>query len=226
MCSWLTSPLDHLDVANIRWLEDRKMKIYKGVKGNIITVFVEKYPEKKTYFKLSNEMMKFAFSEPGPLEGTKSCNKVILRMTSMDFQCPTQDKPTSVDMALTVRQDCRVAVIGANGATKPTAIKVLVSEPLPISSSIWKAAGLRLAYVAQHAFHHIEKHMPETPTQYIMWRFAGSNDKELLIISAFSPDRVLGWNSISCSPTGLITCTMTRSFPSPSNFGSFAGHGC
>merc|ERR1712137_498902 len=42
----------------------------------------------------------------------------------------------------------------------------------------WKAAGLRLAYVAQHAFHHLEKHMQETPTAYIMWRFAGNDDKE------------------------------------------------
>merc|ERR1712050_522945 len=41
-----------------------------------------------------------------------------------------------------------------------------------------KAAGLRMAYVAQHAFHHLEKHMQETPTQYIMWRFAGNDDKE------------------------------------------------
>merc|ERR1711897_20031 len=38
--------------------------------------------------------------------------------------------------------------------------------------------GLRMAYVAQHAFHHLEKHMQETPTQYIMWRFAGNDDKE------------------------------------------------
>merc|ERR1712050_623746 len=34
------------------------------------------------------------------------------------------------------------------------------------------------AYVAQHAFHHLEKHMQRTPTDYIMWRFAGNDDKE------------------------------------------------
>jgi len=71
-----------------------------------------------------------------------------------------------------------VAVIGANGAGKSTAIKVLVGEQLPTQGTIWKAAGLRMAYVAQHAFHHLEKHMQETPTQYIMWRFAGNDDKE------------------------------------------------
>merc|ERR1711957_1043833 len=36
------------------------------------------------------------------------------------------------------------------------------------------------AYVAQHAFHHLEKHMQVTPTEYIMWRFAGNDDKESL----------------------------------------------
>jgi elongation factor 3 len=35
-----------------------------------------------------------------------------------------------------------------------------------------------MAYIAQHAFHHLEKHLHKTPTQYIMWRFAGNEDKE------------------------------------------------
>merc|ERR1719171_644288 len=51
---------------------------------------------------------------------------------------------------------------------------------MPQDGTIWKASGLRMAYVAQHAFHHLEKHMQETPTQYIMWRFAGNDDKESL----------------------------------------------
>merc|ERR1711998_797849 len=89
-----------------------------------------------------------------------------------------KDKPTIMDVSLTVSQVSRVAVIGANGAGKSTAIKVLVGEQLPSEGSIWKAAGLRLAYVAQHAFHHLEKHMQKTPTEYIMWRFAGNDDKE------------------------------------------------
>merc|ERR1711937_90920 len=61
-----------------------------------------------------------------------------------------------------------------------TAIKVLVGEQKPSEGTIWKAAGLRMAYVAQHAFHHLEKHMQKTPTEYIMWRFAGNDDKESL----------------------------------------------
>ena len=152
----LGEPTGNLDVDNIRWLEDRKLKAFKGVTGKTLTTFVEKYPEKEAYFELSNETMKFAFPEPGPLEG----------------------KPKIVDVNLTVSQVSRVAVIGANGAGKNTAVNVLVGKQLSTSGSIWKTAGLRLAFVAQHAFHHLEKHMQETPTQYIMWRFAGNDDKE------------------------------------------------
>merc|ERR1712029_653653 len=101
-------------------------------------------------------------------------------MTSVDYQYPTKDKLTIVDVNLTVSQVSRVAVIGANGAGKSTAIKVLVGEQKPTVGSISKVAGLRMAYVAQHAFHHLEKHMQSTPTDYIMWRFAGNDDKESL----------------------------------------------
>merc|ERR1712072_310924 len=138
----------------------------------------EKHPEKKAYFGLSNEVMKFTFPEPGNMEGVKSRSKVVLRMNNVTFQYPTKDKPTIMDVSLTVSQVSRVAVIGANGAGKSTAIKVLVGEQKPTEGSIWKAAGLRMAYVAQHAFHHLEKHMQRTPTDYIMWRFAGNDDKE------------------------------------------------
>merc|ERR1712051_748487 len=205
----LDEPTGHLDVDNVKWLEDwlesfegsiictshfspfldkmcthiidfqdRKLKTFKGVKGKTLTMFVEKYPEKKSYFELSNETMKFTFPEPGNMEGVKSRSKVILRMNNVSFTYPTKDKPTIVDVSLTVSQVSRVAVIGANGAGKSTAIKVLVGEAKPTEGSIWKAAGLRMAYVAQHAFHHLEKHMQETPTAYIMWRFAGNDDKE------------------------------------------------
>jgi len=207
----LDEPTGHLDVDNIKWLEDwlesfsgsiictshfspfldkmcthiidfqdRKLKTFKGEKGKTLSQFVEKYPEKKAYFELSNETMAFTFPAPGPLEGVKSRTKVILRMNNITFTYPSKDKPTIMDVNLTVSQVSRVAVIGANGAGKSTAIKILVGEMTPQVGTIWKASGLRMAYVAQHAFHHLEKHMQETPTQYIMWRFAGNDDKESL----------------------------------------------
>merc|ERR1711935_1141940 len=207
----LDEPTGHLDVDNVKWLEDwleaftgsiictshfspfldkmcthiidfqdRKLKTFKGEKGRCLDMFVEKFPEKRSYFELSNEIMKFSFPLPGPLEGVKSRSKIVLRMNNVDVQYPTKTKPTVMDVTLTVNQCSRVAVIGANGAGKSTAIKALVGEQMPSKGTIWKAPGLRMAYVAQHAFHHLEKHMSSTPTQYIMWRFAGNDDKESL----------------------------------------------
>merc|ERR1711912_160630 len=207
----LDEPTGHLDVDNIRWLEDwlvsfpgsiictshfspfldkmcthiidfqdRKLKTFKGEKGRCLDQFVDRYPEKRSYFELSNEIMKFSFPTPGPLEGVKSRSKIVLRMNNVDVQYPTKDKPTIMDVSLTVSQVSRVAVIGANGAGKSTAIKALVGEQAPSQGQIWKAPGLRMAYVAQHAFHHLEKHMQKTPTDYIMWRFAGNDDRESL----------------------------------------------
>merc|ERR1712078_84250 len=119
-----------------------------GEKGKCLTQFVEKYPEKKAYFEISNETTAFNFPVPGPLEGVKSRTKVILRMNNVTFTYPTKEKPTIFDVNLTVSQVSRVAVIGANGAGKSTAIKILVGEMTPQDGTIWKASGLRMAYVA------------------------------------------------------------------------------
>lgn len=48
------------------------------------------------------------------------------------------------------------------------------------SGLVWKHPNLRVAYVAQHAFHHIESHLDMTPNQYIQWRYATGEDRESL----------------------------------------------
>jgi len=160
--------------------QDRKLKLFKGTVGKTLGMFVEKYPEKKSYFELRNDKVKFVFPEPGPLEGVKSKGRAILKMTDITFTYPTKSVPTVFDISLSVCMLSRVAVIGANGAGKSTAIKLLVGEMKPGKGQIWKASGLRMAYVAQHAFHHLEKHLTKTPTEYILQRFAGNDDAESL----------------------------------------------
>ena len=51
----------------------------------------------------------------------------------------------------------RVALVGPNGAGKSTMIKILTGELEPGEGIVWKHPNLRVAYVAQHAFHHIEQ---------------------------------------------------------------------
>ena len=40
--------------------------------------------------------------------------------------------------------------------------------------------NLRIAYVEQHSFHHVEQHLDASPVDYIKWRFSGGVDKEVL----------------------------------------------
>jgi elongation factor 3 len=159
---------------------ERKLRQFKGEKGSVLTKYVEAYPDKKSYFELSDKNEKWVFPVPGTLEGVKSRCKTILKMQGVTFKYPTSDKNIVENITLTVCMASRVAVVGANGAGKSTAIKLLIGELKPESGSIWRHQNMRLAYVSQHAFHHLEKHMDKTPVDYIMWRFAGADDKESL----------------------------------------------
>jgi elongation factor 3 len=72
----------------------------------------------------------------------------------------------------------RVGCIGANGAGKSTLIKILTGELETEEGIVWRHPNCRIAYVAQHAFHHIEKHLDKTPNQYIQWRYVSGEDRE------------------------------------------------
>merc|ERR1719499_2678249 len=74
----------------------------------------------------------------------------------------------------------RVAIVGPNGAGKSTMIKCLLGELKPTTGTIMKIQGSRVAYMSQHAFHHIESHLDISATAYIMQRFAGGEDNESL----------------------------------------------
>ncbi len=158
--------------------QNRKLRMFTGEKGQVLQEFVEKYPEKKGYFELKSDVVKFSFPEPGPLENVKSMSKILLKMENVTFQYPTRDTPTVFDICIECSRISRVGVIGANGAGKSTAIKLLIGELKSTQGTITKQPGLRIAYIAQHAFHHLEKHIHKTPAQYIMWRFAGNEDQE------------------------------------------------
>ena len=158
--------------------QDRKLITFRDPLGDVLKKFVDKFPEKNGYFVLKNDVMKFTFPEPKLVDGNKSASKSILKMKDVTYQYPIRDKPTVMDISLTCSMSSRVAVIGPNGSGKSTAIKLLIGELKPTSGEVWRNNNARIAYVAQHAFQHLEKHINKTPKDYILWRFAGNDDKE------------------------------------------------
>jgi elongation factor 3 len=164
--------------------EERKLRTFKGTKGNVLTEFVTANPEKQGYFELKNDVTKFVFPVPGNLPGVKSKSRHLVKMKDVTFQYPTRDTPTVFDIHLEASRVSRVAVIGANGAGKSTAIKLLTGELHCTKGEVERHPNLRMAYVAQHAFQHLEKHLTQTPVQYILDRFAGGDDKEAVDFKA------------------------------------------
>merc|ERR1719356_2313179 len=163
--------------THILEFENRKLKTFRGN----IDAFVKVKPEARIYFEITKtSKVKFVFPAPGPLEGVKSRGKALLKMTDVHFQYPNTPKPQLYGVGVQVSMLSRVAIVGPNGAGKSTMIKCLLGELKPTTGTINKVQGSRVAYMSQHAFHHIESHLDISATAYIMQRFAGGEDNESL----------------------------------------------
>ena len=169
-----TTFLDNV-CTNIIHYENLKLKSYKGN----LSDFVKQKPEAKAYYELSSDTTSFSFPDPGPLEGVKSLTKAVLKTKGIHFQYPVAPLPQLIDVSIQCSLASRVAVVGVNGAGKSTLVKLMVGELEPDQGTIEKHPNLRVAYVAQHAFAHIEDHLEKTPVEYVMWRYRGGIDKEM-----------------------------------------------
>jgi len=205
----LDEPTNHLDVINVAWVKnyinslknvtaimvshdagflndcctdilqiDRlKLHTYRGN----LNKFIASNPDARAYFSLKESKLKFKFPQPGPIEGVKSRSKALMKLAKCDFTYPGNTIPTLFDITIQVSMASRVGCVGENGAGKSTMIKVLTGELVPQTGDVWKHPNARVAYVAQHAFHHIEDHLNKTPNEYIRWRYANGEDKESLV---------------------------------------------
>jgi len=205
----LDEPTNHLDVANVKWLEhylqthteitslivshdsgfldavctdiyhyeQKKLVHYVGN----LAAFVKVKPEGKSYYTLSASQVQFKFPPPGILSGVKSNTRSIIRMTNCSYTYPGGSKPSLQDVSCQLSLSSRVAIIGANGAGKSTLIKLLTGETIPQTGKVEKHPNLRIGYIKQHALEHVEMHMEKTPNQYLQWRYANGDDREVLM---------------------------------------------
>ncbi|KAI9891286.1 MAG: hypothetical protein M1814_002976 [Vezdaea aestivalis] len=205
----LDEPTNHLDVANVKWLqeylkshtaitslivshdsafldevctdiyhyESKKLVCYKGNLAD----FVKAKPEAKSYYTLSASQVQFKFPPPGLLTGVKSLTRSIIRMTNVTYTYPGTSKPSLFNVSGSLSLSSRTAILGGNGAGKSTLIKLLTGEVVPQEGKVEKHPNLRIGYIKQHALEHVEMHMEKTPNQYLQWRYAGGDDREVLM---------------------------------------------
>lgn len=203
----LDEPTNHLDTVNVAWLvnylntcgitsiivshdsgfldkvvqyiihyEGFKLRKYKGN----LSEFVKKCPSAQSYYELGASDLEFKFPEPGYLEGVKTKQKAIVKVSNMSFQYPGTSKPQISDISFQCSLSSRIAVIGPNGAGKSTLINVLTGELLPTTGEVYVHENCRIAYIKQHAFAHIDNHLDKTPSEYIQWRFQTGEDRETM----------------------------------------------
>jgi elongation factor 3 len=205
----LDEPTNHLDVINVAWVKNyinslknvtcvmvshdsgflndcctdilqiNRLKL-KQYRGNL-NKFIEANPDARSYFSIKESKLSFTFPQPGPIEGIKSKSKALMKLSKCDFTYPGNTKPTLFDISIQVSMASRVGCVGENGAGKSTMIKVLTGEVVPQTGDVWRHPNARVAYVAQHAFHHIESHLDKTANEYIRWRYSNGEDKETLV---------------------------------------------
>jgi len=163
--------------THVLQIDKLKLKLFKG---NLTYVAKNFVPDLLSYFELKATKFTMRFPTPGMLEGITSKGKHIMKMTNITFTYPGAAKAQLTGVTVRVSLSTRAACIGANGAGKSTMIKLLTGElsPDPGSGEVWKHPNARVAYVAQHAFHHIEHHLEKTPNEYIRWRYEHGSDKE------------------------------------------------
>uniref|UniRef100_A0A7S2LGB8 ABC transporter domain-containing protein n=1 Tax=Leptocylindrus danicus TaxID=163516 RepID=A0A7S2LGB8_9STRA len=165
------------------WIH-RKLVNYRGT----MSAFVKKQPQAKHYFELATTDLKFKFPDPGRLEGVRTSTQTFLEMGGVNFRYPGCDQYQLTDVNLKLTLSSRVVVLGANGAGKTTLVKMMVGDTTPSNLGGCKFFihhNLRVAYVAQHSFHHVEQHMESSPAAYIQWRFKDGYDKEKIQSAAF-----------------------------------------
>ena len=138
------------------------------------------FPAARSYFELGASELEFKFPEPGFLEGVKTKAKAIVRVSKMAFQYPNTPKPQIRDITFQVSLGSRIAVIGPNGAGKSTLVNVLTGELIPTSGEVYQHENIRIAYIKQHAFAHIDNFLDKTPSEYIQWRFQTGEDRETM----------------------------------------------
>jgi elongation factor 3 len=162
-------------------VQDLKLTAYPGN----FTAFIDRVPDAQLGSLIGEgeeekQVSVFVLPEPGPLANVRSRGKRFLHLDGVSYSYPRTRHPAVSNATVECSLQSRVALVGPNGAGKSTVAALLAGELAPDIGIAWRHPNLRMAFVAQHTFHHLDQHADLTATQYILWRFEGNEDREAL----------------------------------------------
>merc|ERR1712176_725395 len=170
----LDEPTNHLDVINVAWV-----KTYLNSLTNVTSIIVSHdsgllndcctniiaFDNLKRHASKGN-LDEYVKKHPA------ARSFFTLTATKTKFKFPTPGMIEGVKSKGKALMKMNKCTFTYPGNEKPTLFDITVQASL----------SSRVAYVAQHAFHHIENHLSKTPNEYIRWRFANQGeDKESLV---------------------------------------------
>ena len=138
-----------------------------------LEAFTEKVLAARSYYELGASGLEFRFPEPG----VKTKAKATVRVTNMSFYYTGKPRPQIRDITIQRSLSSHITVIGPKGAGKSTQVNVLTCK---LVGNVYKHPNIRIAYIKQHAYAHVDNHLDKAPSEYIQWRFHAGEDRETM----------------------------------------------
>ncbi|RTL97867.1 ABC-F family ATP-binding cassette domain-containing protein [Ancylobacter aquaticus] len=173
---------------------DQKARAKQDAKRKHMEAFVERFRAKATKAKQAQSRLK-ALARMAPLAdiATEAAAAISIRHPERIPSPPilTLDgvsagyepgKPILKGLTLRIDHDDRIALLGPNGNGKSTFAKLISGRLAPLGGTMVRAAGLEIAYLAQHqldelvasetVYDHVRRLMPEAPEAKVRSRAA------------------------------------------------------
>tara|TARA_B110000438_G_scaffold293385_1_gene333165 strand:+ start:1612 stop:3414 length:1803 start_codon:yes stop_codon:yes gene_type:complete len=158
---------------------------------------------------ISDRSIKFSFPKPENLGSS------IITLDHVDVGYE-KDNPVLKDINLSISNDSRIALLGANGNGKSTLIKLISEKIEPMSGKIIKSKKLKIGYFAQHQSEELD--LDQTAFQVLSKKDLDQSElKTRSILGKFGFDKAKSDTKIEKlsggEKTRLLFCLM--SFESP-----------
>lgn len=127
-------------------------------------------------FQGKDSALKFVFNEAVPLE--LPVDTPMLELSSVSFCYDNSEEHVLRNIDFSIFENCRISIVGKNGAGKSSFVKLLTGEIAPVSGEVRRNPNLRITFFGQHDAEMLQQRSV-TPLQYLAECFPKVREHEL-----------------------------------------------